>query len=324
MTPPAQTDTMIAAEPALIVGVQRGVTVVRWAAAPAALSLDESQGSPWILVPPAVRTAFDRISAAGTPMSRAACGRPWLGVKTGCNAAFVVSALSEDGKLAHVSSGDRVGTVEQTLLRPLVRGETLTPWAITPGAERIIWTHDDDAVPLEELPPRALEWLARWRRMLERRSDARCCNRWWSLFRTEAADRTRARVVWNDFGRAPRAAVLPPGDDTVPLNSCYVARCVTVDDAYTLAALINSPLAAAWLSVLAEPARGGYHRYLGWTMAMFPLPRDWARARYILAPTAARAMSGNTPSPHELHCATLSAYRLRPDDVAPLMQWTVR
>ncbi|MGI9090345.1 MAG: Eco57I restriction-modification methylase domain-containing protein [Gemmatimonadaceae bacterium] len=317
-------DTTAAAVPILIAGVQRGVTVIRWPTAPAALSLDESAGSPWILVPPAVRAAFDRISAAGTPMVRAACGRPWLGVKTGCNAAFVVRELSENGDLAHVCSGDRTGTIEQSVLRPMVRGETLTRWTVARGTERIIWTHDDDAAPLQDLPAHALKWLTRWCRILERRSDARQDHQWWSLFRVEAADCARARVVWNDFGRSPRAALLMPGDDMVPLNSCYVARCDAVADACTLTALINSPLAAAWLSVLAEPARGGYHRYLGWTMAMLPLPTEWPRARDILAPLAAAAMNGTVPSEHELHHATLSAYRLRPDTVAPLLQWAGR
>lgn len=118
--------------------------------------------------------------------------------------------------------------------------------------------------------------------------------------------------------------MLLPGDMTVPLNTCYVARCDAVSDAYTLTALLNSPLLAAWLSVLAEPARGGYHRYLGWTMAMLPMPRDWTRARDILCPLAERAINGDAPSPYELHQATLAAYRLRPDSVAPLMEWANR
>lgn len=313
-----------AAPESLIVGVQHGATMVRWTSTPAVLALDGSDGSPWMIVPPAVRTAFDRMRTVGTPMALAACGRPWLGVKTGCNAAFVVHTvvpnLSCDGGVAHVASGDRTGTVEASMLRPLVRGETLTRWTLSPGTERIVWTHDARNA-LDTLPPCALQWLSWWRRTLERRSDARHSSRWWSLFRVEAADHSRARVVWNDVGRTPRAAVLLPGDDTVPLNSCYVARCETVPDAYTLAALLNSPLAAAWLSVVAEPARGGYHRYLGWTMSMLPLPSDWPRACDILAPLTRRAIAGGAPSQHELHRATLAAYHLRPDAVAPLMEW---
>lgn len=308
----------------LAIGVQHGATVTRWMSTDAELTLDASVGSPWMIVPPAVRAAFDQMQAVGTPMAQSACGRPWLGVKTGCNAAFVVRVLACNGEITNIASAERTGSMESSMLRPLVRGETLTPWRLSWGTERIVWTHHETGRPLKTLPPSALMWLNHWRRTLERRSDARRSKQWWQLFRTEAADPSHARVAWNDVGRSPRAAVLLPGDDTVPLNSCYVARCAAVTDAYTLAALLNSPLIAAWLSVLAEPARGGYHRYLGWTMALLPLPIDWQRAREILVPLAEQAMTGNAPAKHELHGAALEAYGLHVDTVAPLMQWADR
>src|SRR6185312_1234242 len=70
-------------------------------------------------------------------------------------------------------------------------------------------------------------------------------------FRTPAANAARARVVWADMGRTPRALLLAAGDQTVPLNSCYVVPCDDHDDALALTALLNSSLAAAWLHVLA-------------------------------------------------------------------------
>ena len=76
----------------------------------------------------------------------------------------------------------------------------------------------------------------------------------------DAADARTARVVWADFGRRPSALVLPAGDPTVPLNSCYALPCRDPRDALAVAALLNSPLAAAWLNALAEPARGGGDR----------------------------------------------------------------
>jgi hypothetical protein len=92
--------------------------------------------------------------------------------------------------------------------------------------------------------------------------------------------------------------------------------------ALALAALLNSPLAAAWLGLVAEPARGGYQRFLGWTMALLPLPHDWPRARASLAPLAERAIDGCPPSDATLLAATLDAYRLDVADVAPLLAWT--
>jgi hypothetical protein len=132
------------------------------------------------------------------------------------------------------------------------------------------------------------------------------------------------RVVWADMGRAPRALVLQEGDRTVPLNSCYVLPCRELDDARAIAALLNSSIAAAWLGVLAEPARGGYRRYMAWTVSLLPLPRDWIRARALLAPLAERGAAGDPPSVAELDAAVLRAYHVRPTDVAPLLAWHAR
>jgi hypothetical protein len=177
---------------------------------------------------------------------------------------------------------------------------------------------------MRQLPAGASGWLAPWRRQLESRADARRSSRWWTLFRTDAARSHLPRVVWADIGKSPRALVLPPGDATVPINSCYVARTPSLDDAYALAALLNSPLAAAWLAAIAEPARGGYHRYLGWTLARLPIPTEWLRAVSILAPLAREALDGEVPDAAMLTDAAIRAYRVRSVDMEPLLTWCLR
>ena len=301
--------------------VHRPRAAIAWELPAAALGFDESPASPWLVVPPPVRAAFDRVQRAGLPLGDGAAGPPLLGVKCGCNEAFVVRWRGGDPGLARVEGGGRTGCVERAVLRPLLRGERVAPWRPSGDAEWIVWTHDDDGAPLPTLPPHAARWLAPWRGRLTRRADARDRAPWWSLFRTAGAHPRHARVVWADIGRTPRALVLPPGDRTVALNSCYLLSCAQRDDARAVAALLNGPLAAAWLRVLAEPARGGYHRFLAWTIALLPIPRDWPRARSILAPLAARAESGNDPSPDALLDAALRAYRLRHAHVAPLLAW---
>jgi hypothetical protein len=103
-----------------------------------------------------------------------------------------------------------------------------------------------------------------------------------------------------------------------------VVRCEALSDAHALAALLNGPLVAGWLGALAEPARGGFHRYLGWTMALLPLPLDWSAGRDILAPLGERACAGTAVSTSELLAAAMSAYRLEMEDVAPLLAWASR
>ena len=290
---------------------------------PDALAYDHTPGAPWLLLPRSVRRAFDVLRDAGPSFAESPLGRPRLGVKCGCNDAFVVKLVERRDDACLVAAADGTSfLVEAGMLRPLLRGEQSREWAVASHDYFIIWTHDDQDKPLAQLPPLTRSWLARWRPSLEARSDGRSPDRWWMLFRTEAARDDRPRIVWGDVGRAPRAFVLHAGDNRVPLNSCYVARCRNLPDADAGAALLNSPLAQAWLNALAEPARGGYRRYLGWTIALLPTPRDWLRARDLLAPLGAAARAGNPPSDLELMDACLAAYGIARSQVAPLVAWT--
>ncbi len=288
--------------------IRRRDGALQWTLRRSALGLDPDDAAPWLMLPPPAREIFDRLRQAGTPLHATSIGRPMLGVKCGCNEAFVVASAD--------------AAVEETVLRPVIRGESLAPWRIGYRDQAIIWTHGADGRVLPVLPPRARRWLERWRPRLAARTDVRgSC--WWSLFRTAAADCRRARVVWADMGKAPRAAVLAPGDRAVPLNSCYVIACDREEDAHAVAALLNSAIAAAWLNALAEPARGGYRRYLGWTVALLPVPHDWERARTLLAPLGMRAASGEQID-DELSHAVARAYRLRLAELEPLLAWMGR
>jgi hypothetical protein len=315
---------------AVRVALRRHDDTRRWTVRHTRLPFDDTPGSPWLLLPPDVRRSFDRLTSAGTPLGDSPLARPRLGVKCGCNDAFVVRVAGDGTRpdLALVRAGGRVGEVERALLRPLLRGQSVAAWRTSVEDEHLVWTHDDTGRPLAALPPRATRWLAAWHRQLGRRADARrapdASAPWWTIFRPDAAAHSATRVVWADLARSPRAAILAHGDPTVPLNSCYVARFDSPDDAHAFAALLNSPVAAAWLDALAEPARGGYRRYLAWTVALLPVPADWARARAILAPLARRALAGAPPGDDELLATALDAYALHADTLAPLCEWNAR
>jgi len=169
---------------------QRQGSQRRWVTPAGTLSFDTTPGSPWVLVPPAVRAAFDAVSRTGIPLAYSRFGPPTLGVKTGCNAAFVVTPEEIEEPFAIVRGrddrgGTRRGLIESSLLRPLIRGDTLGAWVvpekIAPGRECLIWTHG-----VEQLPDHAAEWLEPWRRRLGARSDAGRAA-WWSVFRTDGA-----------------------------------------------------------------------------------------------------------------------------------------
>ncbi|MEO8946329.1 MAG: N-6 DNA methylase [Gemmatimonadaceae bacterium] len=302
------------------IAATKGTARSAWTTSTRSLPLDASPGSPWLLIPPECRSAFDVLMRAGVPLCDSILQRPHLGVKTGCNSAFVINECSIKDEIATVNAAGQHGEIEASMLRPLVRGETLTPWRLQQTDERLVWTHDNSGHPLRELPAHAFCWLSRFRRRLELRTDSHS-ERWWALFRIESADSEYPRVIWSDFGRAPRAAVLDAGDPTVPLNTCYAVTCPDAADALAFAAILNSDIVACWLAAIAEPARGGFHRYLGWTIARLPIPIDWPRARDMLAPLAHAARAGNAPARPELRAAVLEAYGVSPASVAPLLAW---
>ena len=309
--------------PTVKAAVRMARHTVRWSCPRELLAIDNTPGAPWMLIPPHARMAFDRVAHAGVPFHRTDFGRPLLGVKTGCNSAYIVRVDSVDGDVACISSGSRTGRIERELLRPLVRGETLDKWTLTGPREYLVWPNDEHDRPRRELPPLARRWLLPFRDVLTARSDLHGRFPWWSVFRTESASHNNPRVAWADFGLTPRAIVLEAGEPFVALNTCYVGSCATRADAHALATLLNSSLAAAWLNSIAEPARGGYRRYLGWTLSLLPIPAEWNRARALLAPVGEQAMRGEIAPNDEILRAVLDAYQLDLADVHALLSWTV-
>jgi hypothetical protein len=311
--------------------VHRRESTLRWELRDADLALDESPGAPWLLLPPEVRAAFELLARRGTRLAHTPLGRPLLGVKTGCNEAFLVTprpgwreATADDAALWCVRAGGREDVVEPALLRAVLRGEDLRAWQCSHSDDAILWTHGTDGDVLDRLPPLAGAWLTPWRTRLESRSDAVRARRWWSLFRTESAESRRTRVVWSDISRVPRAIVLEAGDSTVALNSCYVLPTRSSDEAHAFAALLNSAPVAAWLCALAEPARGGYRRFLGWTIARLPVPARWERAVAELAPIGRAAAKGEVPDARALAGVVARAYGIRLPHLEPLITWCLR
>jgi hypothetical protein len=303
--------------------LHRSRVLTTWRVESVRVAYDDTPGSPWLLLPEHVRTAFDRLRSAGTPLGQTRFGRPVLGVKCGFNEAFLVRRDGDAEGLARIhAENGRQGAIESELLRPALRGEEIRRWRVAEPAESIVWTHAAAGDALSQLPPCAARWLAPHRRTLAGRADAKRAARWWTLFRTEAAAASTCRVVWADIGKELRAAVIPAGDPVVPLNTCYVVRTSNEADALALTAILNSDIATAWLSVIAEPARGGYRRFMGWTLALLPIPSEWSSVRSSLEDFARRGAYGERISTSALNEAVAGAYGLRRRDLDALLAWT--
>ena len=271
------------------------------------LAATEHAGAPWRIIPDTVRQAADTLRDAGNRWNESLLPPPSLGVKTGCNDAFLIPA-------------GEVPAALHPFTRPVLRGDLVRAWSAPESPMVIVVPCDRSGTTLASLPAPLARHFATHQRALRARTDLRPRDPWWSLFRTDLLGSAGWRVIWADIGRTLRATILPPHAPAVPLNTCYGIRLHDPVDAHALVALLNAPTTTAWLSLIAEPARGGYHRFMGWTVLALPLP-DWQRARECLAPIAARARRGETVSTESLHEAALDAYRITPRQVAPLLDW---
>ncbi len=272
------------------------------------LAATSHPGAPWRIVPDDVRHSADAITLAGTRWTDSILPSPSLGIKTGCNDAFLIT----DSDVPHAL---------RPWTRPVLRGDHVRAWNAAASGTAIVIPCDTDGRTLARLTPPLARHFAPHERALTARTDLRPREPWWSIFRTDLLASAGWRVVWADIGKTLRAMVLPPHCEFVPLNTCYGVRLHDPVDAHALAALLNAPTTTAWLSLVAEPARGGYHRFLGWTVLALPLP-NWQRAREILAPIAARARRGDSINIELLHNATLETYQIAHSQVAPLLAWS--
>jgi hypothetical protein len=239
----------------------------------------EDPESPWVLAPSEVRSVFDRMRSVGRPIGAQPGRRPRRGIFTGANAVFVgavADSVPSAGLVRLRVPGCEV-EIESERLRPVLRGEDLSPWSFT-TSHSLIWPHDDDGEVLASLPRATRGHLQRHQRLLKRRIDLRPGSPYWSLFRVRP-EKWALRVAWRDIAPAPEAAVVPPQlrflDDFAPvisLNTVYQITAASGEDAHLLAAVLNSTVARAYLRAIAERASGGYFRFLGWTVALLPFP----------------------------------------------------
>ena len=200
---------------------------------------------PWILVPDADRIARRLRAAFPTVGDR---WTPQLGVKTGADDVFLVPAAC-------------------AATRPAVRGRDLGAWRCNPRLH-LLWTHGPDGRPLPRLPAGVAARLAPHLGRLRRRADYRA-GAPWQLFRTGLA-RAPHRVLWPDLGRRLAAAV--PDAAVVPLNTAYGIATRDADEAVALAALLNSRWLTALACLVADPARGGFHRFNAGVVRDLPVP----------------------------------------------------
>lgn len=260
---------------------------------------------PWILIPDAERDAVELYCAAGAPLGTVA--EPHLGVKTGADRLLVGSITTQHGGEAQVRfPAAGVIQIETEALRPGLRGRDVQRFGSHPRCV-VLWGHDASGAVRPSLPPHAAAYVAARAKDLRERADYRS-GPVWQVFRTGPAVELH-RVVWPDIARRIRAVAIDQTDpDSVPLNTCYVSAFPTREAALAATCVLNSSWSAAFVTVAADEARGGFRRCNARIVGRIPMPDQ--RHHATLAALALRAHEGDYVSADEVDAAVAASLDL--------------
>jgi hypothetical protein len=137
------------------------------------------------------------------------------------------------------------------------------------------------------------------------------------------------KVAWKDLSRGVAAAVLPDvvhvREQPVPLipnQTLYAVDAASLDEAYKIAALLNSTIAGALLVSVAERAKDSHFRYFGRTVAALPWP-DTSSESERLVRLSRRAHRGADVM-NELDLTVARLYGVTSDELAILREYLGR
>lgn len=177
----------------------------------------------WTLDPPEVRELLQRIRDRGVPLAEFAGVKPYWGIKTGCNAAFVVDSAQRERLV-------RADPRSAELIRPFLRGKDLRRWSPAPTDTHLLFTRR--GVAIDDYPA-IRDHLSPFRERLEPRPPDRDRSqrwpgrkpgnyRWFEL--QDAVDYwplfEQPKILTQDLATHPRFALDRSG--AYPANTCYV------------------------------------------------------------------------------------------------------
>jgi hypothetical protein len=266
-------------------------------------------GTEWSLLPPDVHAIVARIHATQSPLAETLRRVPLMGVKTGDNDAFFLDVKRVRTNAVETTDGLHVPL---TSVCRCARGRDVRRWKI--------------ADPPWMLWPPAGGWRKppKW---VERFAEARGVDVETLRLKYVRPEHVGIKVVWKDLSRGFCAAVLEDsirlGERNIPLvpnQTLYSLDAATIDEAYVLAALLNSTIVNVLSIAIAERAKDFYFRYFGRTVARLPLPvvapasDAWTR----LLRAARRARRVSAPDNEDLDLAVASLYGVSPTEHARL------
>ncbi len=216
--------------------------------------------NPWFVSPGEVEELLEQMEQGSVPLGDLA--KYTQGIKTGLNAAFVVSA--------EYASQERL---EQDILLPLAKGKDVFPLHIATTEDLLIYTHAE--LDISDFP-RIRRHLEHFKRRLEARAE---CNRglypWWRLQRPRDSSimlspkiLTPLYATYNRFGLSLVRPYYVGVTDT-----CAFAFGENADlSAQYVAGILNSTAAQFYHKRRSKLKRAHYYEYVVDVLEDFPIP----------------------------------------------------
>ena len=279
-----------------------GLTLARRApSSRSALTLGKSE---WALLPPDVHATLVRIHRAFAPLAETLGRTPLMGVKSGDNGAFFLDVKRVRRNAVETTGGAHVPF---SAVCRCVRGRDVRRWQIAEPAW-MLW------------PPG---------RGFRRYAATRGFNPDAFQLSYVRPEHLGIKVVWKDLSRGICAAVLPDARTIhgravplVPNQTLYMLDAASVDEAYVLAAALNSTVVNALAVAVAERAKDFHFRYFARTIARVPLPRlDPSSAAWAQLLRSARRAAREADAAAEIDRVMAELYGVTDEEHARLAEY---
>lgn len=198
-----------------------------------------------------------QIQRVSVPLKTYIQGRPYRGIITGLNKAFIIDRVTRD----HLIAEDPRST---EIIKPLLAGRDVRRYAIEFKDKYLVWTYI--GVPIGRYPA-IFEHLKQYQLRLQKRWDKG--NFWWELRACDYYDRfEKPKIIYPDIATTCRFAL--DRDGYFGSNTTYF---IPSNDLYLLG-ILNSQLAQFYFSEVCSGLEGGgtiYLRFFGQYLEEFPV-----------------------------------------------------
>lgn len=202
-----------------------------------------------------------------------------LGIKTGCNEAFIIDSKQKDEIISMCRDIDEINRTKK-IIRPILRGCDIRRYATEWADKWIINTHNGIkgvCYPVDvEMYPAIKDFLNRYNEKLQKRFDSgdtiynlRNC--------AYLEDFDKKKIIWLTISDSPKFAL----DDTrvMSLNSTYI---MTGDDLERILICLNSKLIQWYFPLISSSTGEGTVKWEKFAVEQIPIPKINADSNVLL------------------------------------------